>query len=202
MLFTPLHNDKELLLRIAGGDEAAFRAVFNNYWDQVYSTAYMFTKSPEMAEDITQDVFAQLWVKKAMLAEISRFEAFLYVTARNMIIDKLRKKVQTTEYGDYLKAYFEETDYNPITQVETRQFEQSIHQAISRLPAQQQQAFRLSRFNDMSHEEIAAQMGISRQSVKSYIVRAMVTLRKYLQEEQLGLYLVLLTILLACVTHP
>jgi len=196
LLFTPLHNEKELLLHIAGGNGAAFRTVFNNYWDQVYSTAYMFTKSPEIAEDITQDVFAQIWVKRALLPEINRFEAFLYVTARNMIIDRLRKKVQTAEYGDYLKAYFAETDYNPVQQVETKQFEQSIHHAISRLPAQQQQAFRLSRFNDLSHEEIAAQMGISRQSVKSYIVRAIVTLRKYLQEEQAGLYLAIFLILL------
>jgi RNA polymerase sigma-70 factor (ECF subfamily) len=198
LLFTPLHNEKELLLNVAGGNEAAFRALFNHYWDQVYSTAYMFTKLPEMAEDITQDVFAQIWVKRATLGEINKFEAFLYVTTRNMIIDRLRKKVHTAEYGDYLKAYFEEPAYNPAQQTEAKQFEQQIHKAIGRLPSQQQMAFRLSRFNDMSHEEIAAQMGISRQTVKSYIVRAMVTLRKYLQEQQAGpLVLVLLILLTA-----
>ena len=195
MLYTPLHNEKELLADIAAGNEASFRLLFNHYWGQVYSTACMFTKLPELAEDITQDVFAQIWLKRAGLVNVNKFEAFLYVTARNLIIDRLRQKVQTTEYGHYLAAYFEEKDYNPARQVETKQFEESIHLAISKLPAQQQMAFRLSRFNDMSHEEIAEQMGISRQSVKSYIVRAIVTLRKHLQQ-QAGPYLLIISVLL------
>ena len=195
LLFTPLDNEKELLLQVAEGDEFAYRRIFNNYWGQVYSTAYMFTKMPEMAEDITQDVFAQIWVKRAYLRDVGKFEAFLYITARNMIIDRLRKKVHTPEYTDYLKAYFEEPDYNPAQQVEIKEFEENIHKAISRLPAQQQIAFRLSRFSNMRHEEIAVQMGISKQTVKSYIVRAIVTLRKYLQEGQTGFYLIILFVL-------
>ena len=113
MLFTPLDNEKELLLQVAEGDEFAYRRIFNNYWGQVYSTAYMFTKMPETAEDITQDVFAQIWVKRAYLRDVGKFEAFLYITARNMIIDRLRKKVHTPEYTDYLKAYFATTSRCP-----------------------------------------------------------------------------------------
>ena len=195
LLFTPLDNEKELLLQVAEGNEFAYRRIFNNYWGQVYSTAYMFTKMPETAEDITQDVFAQIWVKRAYLRDVGKFEAFLYITARNLIIDRLRKKVHTPEYTDYLKAYFEEPDYNPAQQVEIKEFEENIHKAISRLPAQQQIAFRLSRFSNMRHEEIAVQMGISKQTVKSYIVRAIVTLRKYLQEGQTGFYLIILFVL-------
>jgi RNA polymerase sigma-70 factor (ECF subfamily) len=191
----PLDNEKELLLEVAGGNEVSFRLIFDNYWDQIYSMAYMFTKSPELAEDITQDVFAQIWEKRVMLKQVNRFEAFLYVITRNLIIDRLRKKVPTAEYQGYLEAYFEESAYNPVQQMETKQFKESIHNAISRLPTQQQMAFRLSRFNDLSHEEIAALMGISRQTVKSYIVRAIVTLRKYMLEQQDGLYLVILFIL-------
>jgi len=195
-LFTPLDNEKELLLRVAEGDEACFRLLFNNYWDQVYSTAYSFTKLTDIAEDITQDVFSQLWVKRAKLTQVDKFEAFLYVIARNMIIDRLRKSLKAESYITYLKEYIQFSEYNPLQVVEAKHLEEQIHNAIGKLPAQQQIAFRLSRVCGLSHEEIATQMGISKQTVKSYIVRAIVTLRKYLVNIQIiGILLSLASLL-------
>jgi RNA polymerase sigma-70 factor (ECF subfamily) len=182
VLLKALDNEKELLSRIANGDQHSYKIIFEHYWDQIYSTAFVFTKSADISEDLAQDVFAQIWIKKESLAAIQNFESFLYIMARNIAFDKLRKQVFTKKHSQYLKTYFEESLPQPEHQLEFKELEQVITNVIDQLPPQQRTAFRLSRFHGMSHEEIAKQMGISKQSVKSYIVRAIVTLKKFLAE--------------------
>jgi len=177
VLLKGLNNERQLLNCIAQGDQQSYRIVFDHYWDQVYSTALVFTKSTEISKDLAQDIFVQIWMKKETLKNVSRFESYLYIITRNLIIDWLRKKVYVHENEEYLKNYFEETGYRPGQQLEFKELEQAVNQAISHLPPQQQTAFRLSRLQGLSHEEIALQMGISKQSVKSYIVRAIVQVR-------------------------
>jgi len=177
-----LHNEKELLFLVSKGDESAYRQLFHTYWDHIYSTALMFTKSPELSEDLSQDIFARIWIKREQLAEIEQFDKFLFITARNLIFDHLRKKVFSGGYDEYFLEYFKDAALSPDQRLEFKEFENTIREAIDKLPAQQQTAFRLSRFQGLSHEEIARQMGISRQSVKSYIVRSIVSLRKMIEE--------------------
>jgi RNA polymerase sigma-70 factor (family 1) len=182
VLLKGLNNERHLLNCIAQGDQQSYRIVFDHYWDQVYSTALVFTKSTEISKDLAQDIFVQIWMKKEALKNVSRFESYLYIITRNLIIDWLRKKVYVHENEEYLKNYFEETCYLPGQQLEFKELEQAVNQAISHLPPQQQTAFRLSRLQGLSHEEIALQMGISKQSVKSYIVRAIVQVRLFVKQ--------------------
>jgi RNA polymerase sigma-70 factor (ECF subfamily) len=179
---TTLYNERELLLMVSEGDESAYQQLFHTYWDHIYSTALMFTKSPELSEDLSQDIFARIWQKRDKLAEVEKFDDYLFVTARNLIFDHLRKKVFSGGYDDYFQEYFKDAALSPDQKLEFKEFENTIRQAIEKLPAQQQTAFRLSRFQGLSHEEIARQMGISRQSVKSYIVRSIVSLRKMIKD--------------------
>ncbi|HTI91326.1 MAG TPA: RNA polymerase sigma-70 factor [Puia sp.] len=182
MSSSTLHNERRLLLLVSKGDESAYQQLFHTYWDYIYSTALMFTKSPELSEDLSQDIFVRIWIKREQLAEIEQFDNFLFITARNLIFDHLRKKVFSGGYDDYFLEYFKDAALSPDQQLEFKEFENTIREAIDKLPVQQQTAFRLSRFQGLSHEEIARQMGISRQSVKSYIVRSMVSLRKMIKE--------------------
>ncbi|CAL1516434.1 RNA polymerase sigma-70 factor [Chitinophaga sp. MM2321] len=173
------YSEKELLSRIAAGDEEAYQLIFERHWDAVFSTALLLTKSPEVAEDIAQDIFVMLWEKRAQLTAIEKLEGFLFISARNMIYSRLRKLASEDAYQQYLRAYFKENSIpGGDERAEFREMEQTIHKAIRRLPPQQQKAFRLSRFEGMRHEEIAAMMGVSRITIKSYIVQALASLRK------------------------
>jgi RNA polymerase sigma-70 factor (ECF subfamily) len=177
-----LLNEKELLLQVAEGNEFAYKQIFTNYWDQIYSTALVFTKSKEMSQDLTQDVFARIWIKKEKLKDVADFKSYLFITARNVIIDRLRKKVFSAGNQIYLTEYFAESDPSPDDRVELKEMEEIILRGIHILPARQRKAFYLSRIEGLRHDEIASRMGISKQSVKSYIVRAICNLRKYLSE--------------------
>lgn len=178
-----LHNEKDLLLQVSQGNEDAYKVLYKKYWDQIYSTAFMFTKSPELSEDLTQDVFARIWVNRAKLAEVEKFEGFLFIMARNLVFDKLKKEVYVGKNDLFFEDYFNETVMSPVDNTELKELGEIVEAAIKELPAQQQKAFRLSRFAGLSHEEIAAEMGISKLSVKSYIVRAIQHLRETLGEK-------------------
>ncbi|MCK7537343.1 MAG: hypothetical protein MZV63_43490 [Marinilabiliales bacterium] len=57
-------DDRQLSSMVADGSEEAFRTLFNKYFDRIYGVAYSLTKSPVVAEDMTQDIFLKIWVKK------------------------------------------------------------------------------------------------------------------------------------------
>lgn len=186
-----LHNEQELLTKVADGDDNAYRQLYLHYWDLIYSTALHFTKQPDLSEDMAQEVFAKIWIRRKKLREVERFDSYLYIVARNLILDKLRKQVYAGESSDYFEAYFTDPDADPGSQLEFKEFDHLIQQGIDQLPQQQQTAFRLSRFKGLSHEEIAVQMGLSKRTVKNYIVSAILSLRKHLDDhkDQLPIYL-------------
>jgi len=80
-----LYNEPALLLKIAEGDESAFRKLFEHYWDNIYSVALAFTKSPVIAEEMVQDVFVKIWTKRQYLPEVQKFSDYLFIIARNHI---------------------------------------------------------------------------------------------------------------------
>jgi len=173
-------QEKELLLQVASGNEAAYELLFNKYWPKIYAAALVFTKCKELAKDIAQEVFTQVWVKKEKLLQVEKFDAFLFISARNLIIDKLRKKVFTVTNEAALQDYFYSASILPYKNMEVKEMEQIIRNGITILPNSQRTAFNLSRFEGLKHHEIALQMGVSKESVKSYIVRAICNLRKHL----------------------
>lgn len=186
------HSESGLLRGIAAGDEHAYRVIFESHWDAVYSTALLLTKSPNLAEDVAQDVFTMLWEKRAMLHQVEKLDGFLFITARNIIYSRFRKLASSDAYRRYLLDCFpEQPVIRADERTEFRELEKNVLQAIQQLPPQQQKAFKLSRFEGMRHEEIAVTMGVSRITIKSYIVQAIASLRKALSNHPSGALLIL-----------
>lgn len=172
---------------LASGDQHAYKAIFEHYWDPVYSTALLLTKSPDLAEDIAQDIFTMVWEKRSGMAAVGKFEGFLFVAARNMIYTRLRKLASGDAYRQHILNCFREQDETWANgRAEFKELESTILEAIQQLPPQQQKAFKLSRFEGMRHEDIAITMGVSRITIKSYIVQAIATLRKTLANHPSG----------------
>lgn len=193
MVQNELHNEQELLKLVVAGDTGAYKVIYTHYWDRIYTTALAFTKSPELSEDVAQEVFAQIWVKRAMLKEVERFDGFLYITTRNLLLDRLRRKVFTGSLDDYFTEYFADVNGTPAQQLEFKEFDSQIQRAISQLTPQQQTVFKLSRFEGLTHEEIAKRTGLAKRTVKNHMVNAILYLRKYLKVHA-GNYLIFIWI--------
>lgn len=170
--------DQNLLLSLAAGDKDAFGRVFEKCWDQVYGVALRLTKSPEMARDLAQDIFVKLWDHRQKLPEVKNFPSFLYIITRNLVHDQLRKKIFRESNMERLINYFSGIDATVPEILESKELEHFLRKSIDRLPPKLKQVLTLGRMEGLSHEEIAAKMGITPQSSKTYMVRALAALHK------------------------
>ncbi len=174
-------NDERLLLhQISEGDEKAFAIIVSRYWNNIYAQALTYVKSSHNAQDIVQEVFIKIWEKRQTLTSIERFDSFLFIISRNHIISELRKKLMNPLDPDLVDTYKEEGGV-PDKVLSFKQMQQHLKTAIDLLPQQQRTAFLLSREAGLSYEAIAAQMDLSRETVKKHIGRALNFLRTYVR---------------------
>jgi RNA polymerase sigma-70 factor (ECF subfamily) len=194
---TLLNNERELLLRIAEGNEHAFRKLFDHYWDNVYSVAFVLTKSSVLSEEIVQDVFLKIWLKRDQLVSVTKFEGYLFIVARNHIYNELRKKTMERPFVEHLDQYFLETSALPGQEMMLKETKQMIDRAVKQLPPQQRAVFELSRNEGLDHAKIADKLGISRLTVKSHMTKALQSIRQYLQThtDELSLVTAIMSIL-------
>jgi RNA polymerase sigma-70 factor (ECF subfamily) len=175
---TTLHNEKELLGRIAEGDEAAFTLLLRHFRNKVYTQSLVYLKSALTAQEITQDVFLKVWANRSGLPHIENLSGYLFIITRNEIISALRKK------GRELAALSEslvENGWIPDQQLLYKESYQLLLQGIEALPPARKDVFKMSRLEGLSYEEIAERQGISRNGVKDHIVKSLLFLRNYLR---------------------
>lgn len=173
--------EKELLAQIAAGDEESFKTLFSNYNERLFKYISTIIKSREVAEEVVMDVFLKIWLGKEIITQIENFDAFLFRVAHNKSIDFLRSVARDPVFRDML---WEEIQLPGSDQADAsllrKEFQSKVREAISLLSAQRRKAYQLSRDEDMSHEQIAQHLGLSRNTVNNHIVEAQRFVRSYL----------------------
>jgi RNA polymerase sigma-70 factor (ECF subfamily) len=176
-----LNNEKELLCQVATGNQQAFAMLVDKYSARTYSHVLTYIKNAQLSEEITQDIFLQLWKHRAELPAIGNFQGYLHIITRNRTISELRKKLDIPSNADVSDA--EEDLLNPVQQLEYRQLSDILLRGIDLLPPRRKQVFRMSRFEGMSYEMIATELGISKGTVNEHMVEALLFLRSYLRSQ-------------------
>lgn len=173
--------ENETLHLVATGDRAAFNSLLHAYWNKVYTLSHTYLRSPEDAQEVTQDVFLKVWQARQQLTGIQNFNGWLFVLTRNEILSALRKRkvrpVISAEPGEK-----EEDTILPDHLLLYKEASAIIATAIDALPPVRKRVFTLSRMEGKSYEEIATLLQISRNGVKDHIVKALHFLRNYLRE--------------------
>ncbi|ANH79834.1 hypothetical protein A8C56_01555 [Niabella ginsenosidivorans] len=174
------YTDSTLFKRVSESDEQAFNLIFDRYWPQVYGTTLHLTKKTEEARDLSQDIFIKLWENRSRLKDIVNPSSYLYTISRNLVIDHLRKNVFDPSNTDFLLNYFQSAASTPQEMAEYRELHNLLNNAVEALPGKIKEVFILSRYKGLTHEQIAAALGISVVSSKTYIVRALQLIRKFM----------------------
>ena len=170
MYFDPIATEKELLERIAGGNQQAFEILMDKYSDLLGRYIYSLTHSRETAEEIVQDVFLKIWTMKEKLIVVHDFKKWLYTISKNHTLNALRKVIkEKAEHKAYVKESFiidkEENDYkNALIQL--------VENAITQLPPQQKTAYMLAQYQGHSYKEVGCKMNLSPQTIKKYLQHA------------------------------
>jgi RNA polymerase sigma-70 factor (family 1) len=177
-----LYNEQELLRLVAQNDMQAYQQLFEWYWDQIYGAVLRLTKTPEEARDLAQDIFLKLWENRAKLPGVKNLRSYLYTIARNLIYDQLRTRIFRESNREFLINYFSYSKSSPQEILEQKELGEVLNEAINSLPPQLRKVFNLHRIEGLSHEEIAKKLNITSISSKTYMVRALMALRKEIKK--------------------
>lgn len=174
------NNEKELLRCSAAGDEAAFASLFRVYQHKLYGFLLRATGSPEMTEDIIQDVFLKLWKDRENLLHIEQFGGYVYRMAQNRVINSLKRMAKETLILEELGKVQTLTTSNAEEQLSEKEAKNNLHSALDKLTPKQKLVFTLSREQGLKHEEIAAFLNISPSTVNNHMIEALRQLRQQL----------------------
>ncbi|RPE09172.1 sigma-70 family RNA polymerase sigma factor [Chitinophaga lutea] len=142
--------------------------------------ALQYLKSVLVAQDAVQDIFEKFWASRTSMQHIENPGGYLYVTARNYLISRLRKKAAECSYNTEAMLHIPERGASPDGLLHIKEVTEAIEKAVQALPAQQKKVFQLSRKEEMPLKEIAAQMNISYATAREYMSLALKSIRKYL----------------------
>lgn len=189
------YSDEQLLSLLKDGDITAFNMIYDRYSRPLYLYILSKTDRGETSKDLLQDLFATLWEKRFTLDIHLSLRAYLYQSVRHKIIDLYRKD---STYRKYLQQLIEHFDAQPHNISETYDYKakaSEVFEAINRLPARMKEIFMLSRFENLSIEQIASRLDLSQQTVKNQITKALKILRTHYTQTDLLVIAAIVSIL-------
>ena len=160
---------------------------------------FKYLKVHELAEDMVQSSFLKIWEKRVTLHRVERFDHYLFRIARNEMTDHFRKNITREKHQQRMRELFEEEAGNPEELLISKQNRKRIADVIRDLTPQQQTAYRLSRDEGLSYQQIAEEMGLSVNTVKVHISLALKALRTFFagQKNEFLMILIILTELIS-----
>lgn len=173
------YNEKSLLCLLAQGDHFAFERLFFAHKDKLYSFLFHLTGSESVAQDILQDVFLKIWLKREDCESINNFSSYLFKAARNQAINGFKRNGRAF-------LLIAELGREPVVTVDTdnpvlaKELKVLLRRAIDSLPTQQRKVFELSRNEGFKYEEIAERLGISAATVRNHMIQALKKIREHI----------------------
>ncbi|MFC6099451.1 RNA polymerase sigma factor [Olivibacter domesticus] len=172
-----IYTDQELANGLFNGDEYAFQCIYERYAKALYRSAYQLLNDKELCEDLIQELFINLWIKRDVL-HISSLKPYLYISMKNQVLMAVRRKKYLLNEELLLELKASETieDY-----VHTKELQQSFQKEIDLLPKRCKEIFSLSRIEQLSNREIAERLQISIKTVENQMTIALRAMRIFLQ---------------------
>jgi len=177
MYRSPFTDEKDLLNKVQNGDRLAFEIIYHRYKGLLYVHASKHLRNQEEAKDIVHDIFSNLWQNRTTLYIQDSLTAYLYQAVRNGVINQQLKSQRADEYINSLQGFIEHVQMDTDHRVREKMLMELIEQEIASLPPKMRSVFELSRKEGLSHKEIAEQLHISEQSVRSHVKGALKILR-------------------------
>jgi RNA polymerase sigma-70 factor, ECF subfamily len=178
--------------QIKNGNEHALEKVYKASFRSVVYYATEITGQPQLAEEVVQDVFLKIWQSRSELVIKGSFKAYLFQSVHNHALNAIRQQktrkesvnlITTEKTWQFISDNFK-IDDNLIEKIFSDETEAIIEQSIKELPDQCSKVFLMSRFESLKNEEIAAQLGLSENTVKTHIYRALQKIALALKKEK------------------
>lgn len=192
-----IQRDRKLFALIAEGNATAFTEVFRLYYDQLRFNALRILKSEYWAEEVVQEAFAQIWTNRATLIDLDAPVPYLFRMVANRCFDRIRKNELDIrlQYSIGLLS----SSHNSVIQphdFDLTVLKKLIKGALEQLSQQQKIIYELQSEELLSYQEIADKLGLSRNTVRNHMAKAIQSVRSYIKQHGSELFFILLTVLI------
>lgn len=187
-----LHNEREVLLRIADGDEAAFAELFHFYTARLHLHVAHLVKSAPVAEEIIQETFLRVWINRDQLPGIDFPRAWIFSIASNICFNHLRQQLRSEKHLRIMAGNITEGQPEIPVLTELKEMRSAIHDAVDHLSGQRRLIWLLYREQGLKQSEIASQLNISISTVKNTIAQSLEFIRKHMRTKGFWIPLCLL----------
>ena len=171
-------SDRILLAALSQGDEEAFDAVFRNYYPKIKFFATRLCGDEAEGENIAQDLFMQLWIRRDRLTDIQHLENYIYTMAKRASFDQIRRSLLRRRAR--LDTPAEASDDALDDELHCKELMARIRQEVEHMPKQRRRIFLMSRYEGLTNEQIAQELGLSKRTVETHITLALQQLRQFM----------------------
>lgn len=177
-------QEKGWLEDLAKGSEQALRQIFDRHYPILLNDIHRIVPDEESCKDIAQEVFVELWKIRANLDIKIALRPYLKRAALNRALNfvKIQKRYQFEANDEFFESSEPAEHQIQEAHAERQNLETALHAAIQNLPEKCRLVFSLSRFEELSHKEIAARLDISTKTIENQITKALKMLREALAE--------------------
>lgn len=165
------------------GDESIFRSIFEEYHPRLCYFASTLLPSTEAPEDVVQEAFVKLWQRRSHFHDASSIKAFLYITVKNQCLNLCKHQLVVRKYN--FLSHTESSDEVIGDSIIESEVLENVYRALGKLPAGCRQVVQLSYFKGLKNKDIARQLNVSINTVKTQKKRALHLLRTVLKATSL-----------------
>jgi len=173
-------TEQILLRQAAAGSREAYAALYRYFLPKLYQYTYNIVRSKEDTKELLQDIFLKLWEKKEDLEKVSSLNSYLFRMAHNKLMNLFDHQKVRQKAMDYIGMHAVETGSTLEDEYIYNEYSETARRAVNSLPPKRRQVFELSNMHDLSYDEIAAELQISKSMVKKQLYSANRQIKDYL----------------------
>ena len=175
-------REQQQLNRIRKGDIETFESLFHQFYAGLTRYAESLVRKEEIAEEVVQDVFYNIWKNRESLRIQRTWKSYLYRSVYNNSMMYLRKTRREFLLEDVTTAEQEGTYSDPADTLEYHEISELVDQTLANLPERTREIFRLNREEGKKYREIAEELSISVKTVEANMGKALKALRNSLEK--------------------
>ncbi len=181
-------DEKELLLKLRNSEKPAFEELYHRYKIRLTGNLLRMLKSPELVEDVMQDIFLGIWENRKNIDPEQSIKPYLFTSAANRAKNIFRKAANEQQFKAYLLPRWKE-NYTHVEEVLFSQDnKQLLEELLKSLSPQQRMVYTLCRMEGKSYKEVATLLNITEATVNAHISKANKTLKELTKNNPIFLW--------------
>lgn len=178
------NNHASLISALRSGDRKIFAQIYAQQSQPLFTKLHSLVRSEKIAQDLLQELFIKLWLKKNTLEIHTNLSAYLNRMAANLAYDYFRKTAREQKLRAAFLEHFEPSFDPSVPESQDQGLEEALNLLIEDLPPQRRKVLQLCKLQGKSYQEAGSILGISASTVNDHIVKATKILRAQLLEKK------------------